>query len=336
MLGSSYSDAMLARTAGQDNCAQSGGAFLGSQAGSISTGSPGWACSAPPLESRAALHSRPFRLTHDLSSNPIFTPEALVTAAKAAALRNDDAFYHVGDIAVADHWTIGPQHMSVADLVGQIQTSNAWVILKHVEKEAAYGAVLDEFAAFVRDMAGPGSARDLRNPEMLAIVTSPRRITPFHFDAEVNFLVQVHGTKEVWICDPEDRSVITEEEIELYYAGNLAAGKFKPGAEKKARHFLLKPGDAVHIPTHSAHWVRNGDEISVSLSLNFEFPASRHKTKYLAQRVLRKLRVPAQAAATIARGPAAEALVWSAAAFARARAAVRRRRPAHGDGQLTR
>jgi len=51
---------------------------------------------------------------------------------------------------------------------------------------------------------------------MLVIINSPNRVTPFHFDAEINFLVQVAGSKQAWVYDPLDRSVVTEQDIERY------------------------------------------------------------------------------------------------------------------------
>jgi hypothetical protein len=179
--------------------------------------------------------------------------------------------------------------LPVAEVIRRIETAGAWIILKHVEADPNYKAVLDECAAFVRSLAGPEGAKLLRNPEMLVLITSPNRVTPFHFDAEVNFLVQVHGSKDLWVCDPLDRSITTETEIERYYAVSITAGTYKPHAAERAARFVLHPGDAVHIPTHGAHWVKNHNQVSVSLSLNFEFPHWFQADVYRANHYLRRL-----------------------------------------------
>nr|WP_281502811.1 cupin-like domain-containing protein [Ancylobacter crimeensis] len=160
--------------------------------------------------------------------------------------------------------------------------------MKHVEKNPAYREVLDEFETFVRDIAGPEGSKLLSNAEMLIFITSPRRKTPYHFDAEPNFLVQIHGAKDLWVCDPNDRTITTEEEIEQYYSVSITAGTYKPHAEKAAHKFTLEPGDAVHIPTHGAHWVQNHDDVSVSLSLNMEFPNWLHANVYRANHMMRR------------------------------------------------
>ena len=85
-----------------------------------------------------------------------------------------------------------------------------------------------------------------------------------------------------------DRSVTTEQEIERYYSVSITAETYKPHAEKVARQFTRHPGDAVHIPTHPAHWVQNHDNVSISLSLNMEFPQHYGNT-YCANHHLRKL-----------------------------------------------
>ena len=194
-------------------------------------------------------------------------------AARAAAKRPGDLYCDAGKVEITDKWgNIPVPDMPVDEVLRRIRTAGAWVIIKHVELDPRYKSVLDGFAQFVRDIAGPDKQADILNPEMLVIISSPKRITPFHFDGEINFLVQVAGSKEIWICDPKDRDVVSDADIENYYAKTITSGMYKPENEAKAQHFVLQPGEGVHIPTHAAHWVRNGEDVSISLSLNFEFP----------------------------------------------------------------
>jgi len=249
-----------------------------------------WSTVEPIEVCRQALHTRPFLLHHNLAGNPIFSVEAFAKVAEAASARQDDLHMDAGNVRLTDKWgQIPTPDVPIAEVFKHIGTADAWIIMKHVEIDPVYGEFLDDFAAFVRKIAGSEGASMIRNPEMLAIVTSPNRKTSFHFDSEINFLVQVQGTKEVWICDPQDRSITTEEEIERYYAGDITAGTYKPHAEQAAWHFFLQPGDAVHIPSHACHWVQNHDNVSVSFSLNMEFPAWHQAEVYRFNRYLRKL-----------------------------------------------
>jgi Cupin-like domain len=249
-----------------------------------------WETVEPAEQCRQAMHKRSFRAVHPLAGHPLFSVDALIGAAKAAAKRPGDLYADAGDVKVTDKWGHIPMpDRPVEEVLRRIEHAGAWIIMKHVESDPAYAEVLNEFADFVRSLSAPDQRYTLNNPEMLVPITSPKRVTPFHFDAEVNFLVQIQGVKHVWVCDPNDRTAVTDEEIERYYAGQQNAGTYKPGVEARATRYDLNPGEAVHIPTHAAHWVENGDNISVSLSLNFELPPSLFKYVSITNHGLRRL-----------------------------------------------
>ena len=251
----------------------------------------GWQTDETLQQCRAALHHRPFQMTHALDRNPLFTTDALLRVAHDAAARRGDVYFDAGDVGITDKWgRIPVPEWPVEEVIKRIEHAGAWVVIKHVETDPAYAEVLREWANFMRGIAG-NEAHLLRNPEMLVFITSPHRITPFHFDAEVNVLVQISGRKTLWVCNPNDRSVVAETDIENYYAISITSGSYKPHVEAAATPFNLNPGDAVHIPTHSAHWVRNLDQVSVSLSLNFELPRATCADIYLANHYLRRFGV---------------------------------------------
>ncbi|GAC1670174.1 MAG: hypothetical protein NVS9B4_26190 [Candidatus Acidiferrum sp.] len=229
-------------------------------------------------------------MTHSLAQNPLFSLETLIGVAQDAAKRPGDLYADAGDVKVTDKWG----HIALADrpiveVLDRIENAGAWIIMKHVEVDPRYAEVLNEFAGFVGTITPTDQRHAIRNPEMLILITSPRRVTSFHFDAEVNFLAQVRGTKRVWVCNPDDRDSVTAEEIEKYYMGHQNAGTFKPGVEARASVYDLHPGEAVHIPAHGAHWVQNGNEVSISVSLNFELPPSTYKYPAIANFGLRRL-----------------------------------------------
>jgi hypothetical protein len=260
-----------------------------------------WTTVDPIEQCRQALHKKAFAVRHPLAGHPLFTIEALTKVAEEAAKRDGDIYVDAGNLALTDKWgSLPPPTMSIPQIIDRIETAQAWLVMKHVEVNPAYKAVLDEYEAFVREIAGPEGSKLLHNAEMLVFITSPNRKTPYHFDSEINFLVQIQGSKDLWACDPMDRNVTTEEEIERYYAVSTSAGTYKPQAEKVARKFTLYPGDSVHLPTHGAHWVQNHDEVSVSLSLNMEFPNWLQADVYRANHHLRRLglspRPPGQSA----------------------------------------
>jgi hypothetical protein len=254
------------------------------------SGDAGWHSVAPLAEVKGLLNREAFRVAHSLAGNPLFQLDALIDVAKEASKRPGDLYLDAGDVSVTDKWgNIPIPDRPVEEIIRRIESAGAWIIIKHVEQGPGYDQVIREFDQFVREVAGPEAAQLLSKPEMLVLVTSPNRVTPFHFDAEVNFLVQIQGEKDAWVCDPNDRGAVTDLEIERYYCVNHNAGTFKPGLEERARLFHLKPGEGVHIPTHAGHWVKNSNAVSVSLSLNFELPPSMYRDVYRMNHRLRKL-----------------------------------------------
>ena len=66
---------------------------------------PGQWRTAESLEQcRQDLHKRPFRVTHALAGHPLFSVEALIDVAKAAAKRPNDLYADAGDVKVTDKW----------------------------------------------------------------------------------------------------------------------------------------------------------------------------------------------------------------------------------------
>jgi hypothetical protein len=67
-------------------------------------------------------------------------------------------------------------------------------------------------------------------------------------------LFQIQGEKEVYLFDPDDRSVLTEQEIEEYYTGNFQSAIYKEENQNKA-NIYNNSGQGVHQPP-GHHWVK--------------------------------------------------------------------------------
>lgn len=245
----------------------------------------GWCTLEPVAICRDKLQKLPFKLTHSLAGNPLFQIDQLLAVAKYAK----NVYFDAGNVSIDDRWgNIPVPNLPVEEVISRVENNGAWIILKEMEKiSPEYAAVMDEFTAFVHGLYGEGADERFLKPEMLVIISSPGRLTPFHFDAEVNFLAQIIGEKHVWICDPSDRTVVTDEDIEKYY-NQQNVGTYRKGVETHATSYVLQPGEAVHIPTHAAHWIKNGNGVSVSLSLNFEQPFSAYHDALRANWIMRK------------------------------------------------
>jgi hypothetical protein len=131
----------------------------------------------------------------------------------------------------------------------------------------------------------------MRVQNSIVFLSSPGRITTYHIDRECNFILQIQGRKTVYVFDQNDREVLPEEEIERFWAIDNNAAIYKPRYKDRAKVFELEPGDGIHVPVNAPHWVRNGDNISITLSVNFQFDDSYRADIYRANYLLRKLGV---------------------------------------------
>jgi hypothetical protein len=141
----------------------------------------------------------------------------------------------------------------------------------------------------VERLSGKSLRRAIKNAEAQIMLTSPGRITPYHFDNECNVLLQIKGEKDIFVFDQTDRQVLTDVELERFWMGDWNAGEYKARCQDRAHTFRLTPGKAVHIPVNAPHWVKNDANVSVSLSVNFEWKDESLFNVYRANYFLRKM-----------------------------------------------
>jgi hypothetical protein len=91
------------------------------------------------------------------------------------------------------------------------------------------------------------------------------------------------------VFDQNDRDVLPEAEVERFWAVDTNAALYKPEFQDRATPFRLAPGNGVHIPVNAPHWVRNDDNVSISLSVNFMWKDSDRANIYYANYLMRKL-----------------------------------------------
>jgi hypothetical protein len=96
-------------------------------------------------------------------------------------------------------------------------------------------------------------------------VSSPNSVTPVHFDIEHSLLMQVSGSKTVsigrWECDADRR-----HEVDRYWDGSHGRIEAQPPEETA---YTMTPGRAVYIPPGTPHWVHNGPDTSLSVTLTY-------------------------------------------------------------------
>lgn len=242
-------------------------------------------------EFRDKFDRTPFMVRHSLTSDhPLFRLDRIKQL--AAFLQKNK--YHVhcdtGDVQVGQRWAeAAGRRWTVEETFERIGETDAWIFLKQVEKDPEYGELLDRFMEEVSELSGHDIRKEQQVTEAIIFVTSPHRVTSYHIDRECNFLLQVSGDKEIHVFDRNDRDVLHEDEIERFWSVDNNAAVYREEFENRAFVFPLKPGNGVHIPVNCPHWLKNGDQPSISFSVSYQFKDTFRKYVYQSNYYLRRM-----------------------------------------------
>lgn len=236
--------------------------------------------------SQNKFNRQPFQFVHNLAGHPLFQLPRVVELALSRPAR--DFYFDHGDARIDQRWAEMPARgLSLQEAIIRIRESNAWIVLSHAERDPQYRGLLDE--VLDEALAGWRFRNQVKSREVIIFVSSPRRLTTYHIDRECNFLLQIAGEKTIHIFDREDRDVLSEEELERFWSIDNNAAKYKPAYQDRALTVSLTPGTGVHIPVNCPHWVQNGDDVSISVSINFQFHDWTRANVYRMNHAMRRL-----------------------------------------------
>lgn len=237
--------------------------------------------------------AEPFAYRHSLAAEPLLQLGAL--ASLAGRMPRDRLEYNSGRLKVDQKPEETPTvDLEPAEIVRQIETAGAWMVLKNVETIPEYGRlilrVLDEAAR----AAGHADHRaaGMLEPMGFIFVSSAHSVTPFHLDYEENFFVHLHGDKAMHVFDNRDRSVIDEEGLESF-PGKHRNHRYRDAFAARETVFPFKAGDGMFLPYTWPHWVETGADWSISMAITWKSAADLRLNKlYFANAVLRRLGMP--------------------------------------------
>ncbi|MEQ1529521.1 MAG: cupin-like domain-containing protein [Methylococcales bacterium] len=235
----------------------------------------------------------PFSLEHGLCQHPLFSLERLIDLAKT--MPRDRIEYNCGQLQPGQSTADIPSiDMPPAEVIKRIQEANAWMVIKNVEEDPDYFAVLQQFIVAAQRAVGKNTTAYL-DLQGFIFISSAHSITPFHVDMEENILIQIRGDKWVHVFENNDRLLVSEQAMEISPAKHRNQD-YQAAFEERAQIFAMQPGDALHIPYTWPHWVKVGDEYSISMAMTWKTPAVKRLNKIrLMNGTLRRLGLPQQA-----------------------------------------
>ena len=223
-----------------------------------------------PDEFRRSYNRQPFTVRHRLAEHPAFQLDALRTLChrlprklvkyRAGKIPHDANF----DSSLDDYKTL-----TFEQAVDGLEEHRAYIAIYNAERDAEYGQILGgllgELAAHTESVE-PG----LNWYSTYIFISTEDAVTPYHMDREMNFLLQIRGTKTVRLWNPNDPDVMTPAERDrLLSFSEDPRPAYKDSLADKASIFELEPGLGVHHPFIAPHLVHTRSGSSISLAITF-------------------------------------------------------------------
>ena len=220
----------------------------------------------PPFSGDSRGHA-PLRTAHTLSSHPLLHLKRL--AGLAASLPVEHIEWHSARLDINHDVQDAPSNgLTPLETVLQIATCGSWIALRDIGRARDFAPVVDEI---VRKTEPTLRAQGIKmiQPRCDVYISSPQAVTPCHIDHRSSVLMQVRGTKNISIFDRGDRQILSEARLESLAASGRRSAKVPRKYLDRAHAVRLSPGTGLHLPAHAPHYVRNGAEVSVSVSLTY-------------------------------------------------------------------
>ncbi len=222
------------------------------------------------VEARATFAANypevPHILRHRLEQDERLTLDAL--AELAEQLPPASIEYNRADLPIGVDGKPGATGLGIAETIRHIATSNSWAVLKNIEQAPEYRALL---LALLEELRPAIEARTgaMLTPQGYVFISSPGAVTPYHFDPEHNILLQLTGSKVMTQFPAGDPRFAPDEVHESYHLGGPRELVWRDELASGGREFPLGPGDALYVPVMAPHFVRNGPESAISLSITW-------------------------------------------------------------------
>ena len=214
----------------------------------------------------AGYPEAPHKLDHGIVSHPLLELGALADLAKRLPPNSIEC--NRGDLPIGVDGVPEQHRDQVVETILQIGAAGRWVCLRNVEQQPEYAQLLadllEELRPQIERKTGP-----MINLQSFIFVTSPGGVAPYHFDPEHNILLQVRGSKVMTVFAPGDPAFASDEMHEAHHIQGRVELPWRDEMAQQGMRFALGPGEAVYVPVMAPHYVTNGSEVSVSVSVTW-------------------------------------------------------------------
>lgn len=208
----------------------------------------------------------PHLLDHALGRHPLLELDALADLAES--LPEAAVEYNRADLPIGVDGKPDATGMPIGETIRNVATSGSWAVLKNVEQNPTYADLLESLLAELRPQIEARTGAMLKTQAFI-FISSPGAVTPYHFDPEHNILLQIRGRKVMTQFPAGDAAYAPDTVHEAYHTGGARELTWRDDLAAGGRAFALGPGEALFVPVMAPHFVRNGPEPSVSLSITW-------------------------------------------------------------------
>lgn len=218
---------------------------------------------------------RVMAVRHHLQSQPLLQRDALLQL--ASRMEAAGQLLEIGQDATAG--TPFTAHESSAEAMRRIGEIKGWAYLRFVQSDPEYRRLVDTVLDSIRHQV------ERRDPGMhhragFIFISSQRMVTPFHFDSEHNFILQMQGHKTLYVWDADDLEVMGELARDLFHLKrDRELFRWREEFRERAHVFHLEPGIGAYMPATSPHMVEAGDDLSVTMSFTYYTDATRRDAR---------------------------------------------------------
>ena len=219
---------------------------------------------------RAYYNREPFLIGHRLATHPSFSLPSLFALCRR--MPAEKILFRVGqipgDAELDSSYDRYKRDLTLDDALEHFEERQAYICINNPELDTWYKPIIEGLLGEIAAKTDPIDS-EVSWYSTYVFISSRDSVTPYHMDREMNFLLQIQGTKTVHLWDPADRDIMTDEEKDLLLSRTGDRPTYKPSFESKAMTYQLKPGLGVHHPFIAPHRVHTGPELSISLAVTF-------------------------------------------------------------------
>ncbi|TBR36185.1 MULTISPECIES: cupin-like domain-containing protein [Dyella] len=219
---------------------------------------------------RELYNRKPFQIEHHMANHPAFSLESLFTLCRRRPPQ--DILFRMGNIPGDEPLETSYDHykkdLTLSDVLDHFEESQAYICINNPERDPEYQPIIE---GLIGEIAAQTHGMDpwITWYSTYVFISTRHAVTPYHMDREMNFLLQLRGTKQVFLWDQDDDDIMSSEQKDLLLSRVGNRPRYLPSFEAKAMAYTLEPGVGVHHPFIAPHRVHTAGELSVSLALTF-------------------------------------------------------------------